>query len=347
MEILPAIDLLNGQCVRLKKGDYNTQSQVAADPIAVARAYRDAGAKLIHVVDLDGARDGVRKNRALVESLVQAAAPARVELGGGLRTMRDLEDADALGVWRFVLGSVAVSDPAFVAQAVARFGERIVVGVDAHGGNVATHGWQESSGRDYLSFAREMEAIGVSTLVFTDIDTDGMLTGPNWERLRTLREAVSCRIVASGGVSSLEDLDGIAALRVEEVIIGKALYSGAISLEAALQRAQLARLFQKSELIPAVIQHAETKQVLMVGFTNREAVEKTLATGLAWFYSRSRQRLWQKGESSGHVLRVKTLYTDCDEDTLLLLCEPMGPTCHTGETSCFFREIPLSPATNA
>ncbi len=234
MRIVPAIDLLEGQCVRLEKGAYDTSHQVADDPIAVARSYRDAGAELVHVVDLNGARDGVRQNRSLVADIVRAAAPARVELGGGLRSMLDLEAADEDGVARFVIGSAAVKDPDFLRAALTRYGDRIVVGVDAKEGSVATEGWREDSAVSFLTFVTQMERLGVASLIFTDIATDGMLSGPGWDSLRALREAVGCEITASGGVSSLDDIRGLKRMGVEAVIIGKALYAGSINLKDAL-----------------------------------------------------------------------------------------------------------------
>ncbi|MDR3206994.1 MAG: 1-(5-phosphoribosyl)-5-[(5-phosphoribosylamino)methylideneamino]imidazole-4-carboxamide isomerase [Oscillospiraceae bacterium] len=235
MQVLPAIDLKEGRCVRLYKGDFDTAHQVADDPLAVARSYRAAGAELIHVVDLDGAREGRRRNADLVAALVRAAAPALVELGGGLRDMDALAEADALGVARFVVGSAAAEDPDFVRQAVARYGARLAVGLDAKDGVVQARGWLADTRLDYLDLARRMAALGVQTLIFTDIDTDGMLSGPNWARLEALRGAVSCDVVASGGVRSLEDVVALKRVGMAGVIIGKALYEGRIDLAACLK----------------------------------------------------------------------------------------------------------------
>ena len=159
----------------------------------------------------------------------------KVELGGGIRSMADLEAVFALGVWRAVIGSAAVTDPDFVRTAAAKYGERIAVGVDAKDGKVKTAGWVEDSGLDYIAFARRMEALGVQTLIFTDIDTDGALSGPSWERLEALQAAVSCRIVASGGVSNNGDIERLAAMGLYGVIIGKAYYAGTIDLRKAVE----------------------------------------------------------------------------------------------------------------
>lgn len=234
MIIEPAIDLKDGQVVRLLKGDFGTVHQVAEDPVATARAFAAAGAKYIHMVDLDGAKSGQRVNSAIVRA-VAGETGLKVELGGGIRTMADLEAVFAMGVWRAVIGSAAVTDPEFVRTAADQYGERIAVGVDAKDGKVKTAGWVEDSGLDYIAFARRMEALGVQTLIFTDIDTDGALSGPSWERLEALQAAVSCRIVASGGVSNNGDIERLAAMGLYGVIIGKAYYAGTIDLRKAVE----------------------------------------------------------------------------------------------------------------
>ena len=234
MKILPAIDLKDGKCVRLKKGDFGTVHQVAEDPVTVAKIFTAAGAKMIHMVDLDGALNGVRKNGEIVRS-VASAVDAKIELGGGMRTMEDLDAADKLGVFRFVIGSAAVSDRTFVADAVRTYGVRIAVGIDAGGGMVRTHGWTQGSGLDAVIFAKEMEQLGVQTVIFTDIETDGMLSGPPLKKLRALRSAVGCEIVASGGVKDLDDIRALKMFGMDAAIIGKAYYAGTIDLAEAVR----------------------------------------------------------------------------------------------------------------
>ncbi len=237
MILLPAIDLKDGKCVRLLKGDFATVHQVAEDPLETARAFREAGAQWIHMVDLDGAKDGVRKNSAIVEAVCRNSG-LQVELGGGIRSMADLEAVFDLGVSRAVIGSAAVSDPEFVAEAVQRYGERIAVGIDALDGEVKTAGWIDGSGLDYLDFAKRMEALGVQWIIFTDIATDGALSGPNLQRLEALREAVSCCITASGGVSCNGDIRNLKAAAMDGAIIGKAYYAGTIDLGLAVKEAE-------------------------------------------------------------------------------------------------------------
>jgi phosphoribosylformimino-5-aminoimidazole carboxamide ribotide isomerase len=236
MIIEPAIDLKDQKCVRLKKGDFDTVHQVADDPIATARLFQAAGAKWLHMVDLDGARSGARVNAPIVASVAKATG-LQIELGGGLRTMEDLRAADESGVTRLCIGSAAVSDPDFVRTAVKEYGQRIAVGVDALDGTVRVSGWEKDSGLDCITFAKEMERIGVETLVFTDISTDGMLTGPSLSWLEKLQSAVSCRIVASGGVSNIEDIRALKKLGVYAAIIGKAYYAGTIDLAEAIREA--------------------------------------------------------------------------------------------------------------
>jgi phosphoribosylformimino-5-aminoimidazole carboxamide ribotide isomerase len=234
MIIEPAIDLKDGRVVRLLKGDFDTVHQVAEDPLITARAFADAGANYIHMVDLDGAKSGRRINADLVRQVAQQT-PLRIELGGGIRSMADLEEVFAAGVSRAVIGSAAVTDPDFVREAVRRYGDRIAVGVDTRDGKVKTAGWLEDSGLDYLDVARSMEQLGVRTLIFTDIETDGALTGPSYARLAQLQQAVGCQIIASGGVSKLEDVQQLAAMGLYGVIIGKAYYAGTIDLAQAVQ----------------------------------------------------------------------------------------------------------------
>ena len=234
MLIFPALDLKDGKVVRLYKGEFDTVHQVAEDPIATARAFYAAGARHLHMVDLDGARDGERKHGAIVKAVAETGL--KIELGGGIRSMADLEAVFQLGVWRAVIGSAAVTDPDFVRAAVEQYGpDRIAVGIDAKNGTVRTSGWEQDAGLDYIAFAKNMESTGVKYIIFTDIDTDGALSGPSWERLAALQNAVSCNITASGGVSSNDDLRRLGQMGVYAAIVGKAWYAGAVDLAQAVQ----------------------------------------------------------------------------------------------------------------
>lgn len=234
MIILPAIDLKDGKCVRLQKGAFDTVHKVADSALDTAAAFAAAGAHWVHMVDLDGARNGERKNGDIVTQVARNSG-LKVELGGGIRTMADLEEIFSLGIDRAVIGSAAVSDPDFVREAVMCYGEHIAVGIDTLDGIVKTAGWEQSSGLDYLEFAGQMDRIGVKTIIFTDIATDGMLSGPSIERLRALQESFSGQIIASGGVSNIQDLRDLSTLGLYGAIIGKAYYAGTVDLTLAVQ----------------------------------------------------------------------------------------------------------------
>ena len=234
MLIFPAIDLKDGKVVRLYQGAFDTVYQVAEDPVATAKTFYGAGARHLHMVDLDGAKDGVRRHSAIVKAVAETGL--EIELGGGIRSMADLDAVFQLGVQRAVIGSAAVTDPDFVRGAVEQFGpERVAVGIDAKNGSVRTAGWVEDAGLDYLSFARRMEALGVRHLIFTDIDTDGTLSGPSWERLEMLQKSTCCLITASGGVSSNKDLRTLRDMGLYAAIVGKAWYAGMVDLARAVE----------------------------------------------------------------------------------------------------------------
>ena len=236
MIILPAIDLKDGKVVRLYQGDFSTVHQVADDPLSTARAFYDAGARYIHMVDLDGAKDGVRQNSAIVAAVAKIGL--RVELGGGIRSKDDLRAVFGMGVWRAVIGSAAVTDPEFVRQAVTEYGpERNAVGIDTRDGKVKTAGWVEDSGLDYLEFASQMAAIGVKKIIFTDIATDGTLEGPAYDRLAALQTHVNCDIIASVGVSCSEDIVRLRDMGMYGAIVGKAYYAGTVDLVRAVEEA--------------------------------------------------------------------------------------------------------------
>lgn len=234
MRILPAIDLHDQMCVRLVKGNYATAHKVAEDAVETAQSFLAAGAELIHMVDLDGAKDGTHPNYPVVRRVIEETG-ASVELGGGIRCMDDVARVLDLGVKRVIIGSAAVKNPQFVKEACEKYGDKIAVGIDALGGTVRTEGWIKDSGTDYIAFAKLMESYGVKTIIFTDIDKDGMLSGPNFAQLQALRDAVSCGIVASGGVSTLEDIAKLRDMGIEEAIAGKAVYTGQLDVKKAIE----------------------------------------------------------------------------------------------------------------
>lgn len=236
MIILPAIDMKDGACVRLKKGEFSTVHQVANSALETAKAFADAGAKWIHMVDLDGARDGVRANFPYIYEVIQNSG-LQVELGGGIKTELDVITVAEAGVKRFVIGSAAVTNPKVVDYALGLYGDRVAVGIDCLNGKVRTAGWEADSGLDYLDFARQMQGKGVKNIIFTDIATDGMLSGPSFDQLAALQKAVDCNIIASGGVTTLDDVKRLRDMGVYGAIIGKAYYAGTIDLAEAVREA--------------------------------------------------------------------------------------------------------------
>ncbi len=236
MIVLPAIDIKDGNCVRLFKGDYSTASKVAEDPYEVARGFVEAGAKWMHMVDLDGAKDGERKNSDLIIDVAKNT-DIKVEVGGGIRNMDTIEYYLENGIERVILGSAAVKDQHFVIDAVNNFDDKIVVGIDAKDGAVCAEGWTDKSELNYIDLAKQMEQIGVKTIIFTDINQDGTLGGPNLVQLDNLVHNVSCDIIASGGVSNLKDIINLHELNVYGAITGKAIYSGNLDLSLAIQAA--------------------------------------------------------------------------------------------------------------
>ncbi len=236
MIILPAIDMKDGACVRLKKGEFSTAHKVANNALETAKIFADSGAKWIHMVDLDGARDGVRTNFPYIYEVIQNSG-LNVELGGGIKNELDVITIGESGVARFVIGSAAVTNPQAVKYAVSRYGDKVAVGIDCLNGKVRTAGWEEDSGLDYLDFARQVEEMGVKTIIFTDIANDGMLSGPNFDQLDALQKAVGCNIIASGGVTTLDDVKRLRDMGVYGAIIGKAYYAGTIDLAQAVKEA--------------------------------------------------------------------------------------------------------------
>lgn len=231
MIIFPAIDIQNGQCVRLRQGDAADVTVYGRSPAAMALKWEMEGAKYLHVVDLDGAFRGGGVNRDAVEAICHAAA-IPVEMGGGIRTEADIEACFGLGAARVILGSAAIENPAFAADMAAKYGaDRVAVSIDAKGDRAAAHGWTDSSEKKVLPFAEELVRSGVSLIIYTDISRDGMLTGPNFDMLGRLNAVPGIRLIASGGMSSPDDLRKLAAMGVYGAICGKALYEGNITME--------------------------------------------------------------------------------------------------------------------
>lgn len=236
MTIFPAIDLRGGKCVRLFQGDFGQETVFSNRPADVARKWQEQGAEFLHLVDLDGARSGHSENLATVQDIL-AAVTIPVELGGGIRTMENIDAVLALGVRRVILGSVAVRDPKLVADACAKYGDRIVVGIDAKDGIVAVDGWGISGDIEVITLAKRMKESGVRTIIYTDISRDGTLSGVNVKATAELARESGVRIVASGGVRDARDIKALKPYErdgIEGVIVGKSIYTGSLSLPEAL-----------------------------------------------------------------------------------------------------------------
>lgn len=240
MLILPAIDLRNGKCVRLVEGKVENETIYSDNPGHMARQWQSQGAKMLHLVDLDGAFAGVPQNLDSVRQIL-AAIDIPVELGGGIRDMATVEMVLNLGVQRVILGSAAINNPALVQAACAKYSERIVLGVDAKNGMVAIHGWGETASKGAVDLALEMKDLGVSRVIFTDISRDGTHKGINIASTRELAEKTGLAVIASGGVSTLADIEAVKDIEkygVEGVITGKAIYDGTVRLEEAIAIAE-------------------------------------------------------------------------------------------------------------
>ena len=234
MLLFPAIDILGGKAVRLLKGDYSQVTVYNDDPYSVALDFVSKGCKAIHIVDLDGAREGSAVNMEIVRTI--ARIPGMIsEIGGGIRNLDTVCRYLDAGISRVILGTAALEDPAFLDAAVSRFGERIAVGVDLKDGMVAVKGWLETSGKDGLEFIRELEQRGVKTVIVTDISRDGAMKGTNLELYRTICSSCGLDVTASGGVSTLDDIRNLRETGLYAAIIGKAYYTGAVRLEDALE----------------------------------------------------------------------------------------------------------------
>ncbi len=233
MIILPAIDLRDGKCVRLYQGKFEASEVVGENPVEVALSFKESGAEYIHMVDLDGALNGEIKNLNIISEVVKKVQ-IPVELGGGIRDMKTIDMLIQSGVARVILGTAALNNPEIVKEAVKKYGEKIAVGIDAKDEKVAVNGWLDISSVDYIEFAKEMEKIGVKTIIFTDISKDGTLQGPNLEQLGKLQKNVNCNIIASGGIKNIDDLRAINEMGIYGAITGKAIYSGNIHLNEAI-----------------------------------------------------------------------------------------------------------------
>lgn len=234
MIIFPAIDILKGKCVRLIQGDYNQEKVYGDSPVAMAKKWEEKGAAYIHIVDLDGAKSGDSINKSVIKEIAENVN-IPVQVGGGIRSLDVISFYLNSGVSRVIIGTAAIQDPEFLKEAVEQYGEKIAVSLDARNGFVATDGWTDTSEVKAIDLVKELEQIGVKTIVYTDIAKDGMLQGPNLEEQRAINEATSMDVIASGGVTTKEDVDNLQTLAMYGTIIGKALYDGKLDFETVVE----------------------------------------------------------------------------------------------------------------
>ena len=352
MILFPAVDILDGRSVRLLHGKRDAVTDYG-DPVERALRWAEAGAKFLHVVDLNGAF-GDGDNAATIARIVRETS-LPVQVGGGIKSVdRAAYYIEEAGAERVIVGSAIALDPGAADAMCARFGRKIVAGIDVKDGFVAVKGWVEKSTMTALQAALAMKEGGSDTVVYTDISRDGDLSGVNAQATAKLGKESGMNIIASGGVSSLLDIVSLYDLGLYGAIAGKSLYTGALDLRTAIiachkisgknaagdmPEDELDLYFTKSDLLPAIIQDDDTNEVLMLAYMNRESFRKSLETGYTWFYSRSRKTLWNKGETSGHTQKIVSVFSDCDDDTLLIRVKQKGPACHTGSHSCFFKRL--------
>ena len=237
MEILPAIDLVDGKCVRLIQGDYSKQIDYCDDPVEQAKQFLADGAKWLHIVDLDGAKAG-RPVNASVAAKIAEEVPLQIELGGGIRDQQSIKEMLDAGLARLILGTSAIDNFDWFADMAWRFPHKLVLGLDARGSKIAVRGWLEDGGQSLLEFAQKAADLPVAAIIYTDIAKDGMLSGPNLERTAELIKAVNLPIIAAGGVTSVADIKNLKSIGASGAVIGRALYEGSISLKIALKAAE-------------------------------------------------------------------------------------------------------------
>lgn len=234
MIIFPAIDILKGKCVRLIQGDYNQEKVYGDSPVAMAKKWEEKGAEYIHIVDLDGAKSGDSINKSVIKEIAENVN-IPIQVGGGIRSLDIISFYLNSGVSRVIIGTAAIQDPEFLKEAVNQYGDKIAVSLDARNGFIATDGWTDTSEVKAIDLVKQLEQIGLKTIVYTDIAKDGMLQGPNLEEQRAINDATSMNLIASGGVTTKEDVNNLQTLNLYGTIIGKALYDGKLDFETVVE----------------------------------------------------------------------------------------------------------------
>ena len=342
--VIASIDLKNGKVVQLKNGKDAVLERDDAD--SLINEFNMYGE--VAIIDLDaalgnviaeGKKRGQTANTELLKSLLRKG---NVRVGGGIRDVKKAKELISLGAEKVIIGSSAFKDGAlnteFLDELTNAIGkQRIIIAVDALNGVITVKGWTESAGIPLVEGAKLAEKYA-SELLFTCVENEGCMTGIDMDLVKQVRESVKCRLVAAGGVSSLEEIEALQKMDVD-VQLGMALYTGKVSLkDSFIKCLNWEKAKENSNGLIPLIAQSTGGEVLMTGFANKEAFEKTFSSGNLTFWSRTRNVLWTKGETSGNTLAVKKLRVDCDKDTVLATVVPHGPTCHTGSWSCFSAE---------
>lgn len=233
MILFPAIDILNGKCVRLIQGDYNQEKVYSDSPVEMAQSWANQGAEFIHIVDLDGAKTGQTVNHSIIKEIAEKVN-IPVQVGGGIRSMETVHHLLDNGVARVIIGTAAIQNPAFLKEAVSLYGDKIAVSLDARNGYIATDGWTDTSEVKAIELVKDLDKVGIKTIVYTDIAKDGMLQGPNFEELEVMNNATNIDVIASGGVSTVNDINQLQQMNLYGAIVGKALYDGTVQFKELL-----------------------------------------------------------------------------------------------------------------
>lgn len=337
INVLPAIDLIDGNVVRLHQGNYDSVFRYQLTPKEAALNLLNKGFPFIHVVDLDGAKAGKPVNIASIKAILSTGA--RLQVGGGIRTVEAVETYLSLGVERVIIGTAAINNTEFWRELTDTYSkEQLVLSLDVKGEYVATHGWEESAQTTIDEVISKMGLDRLHHLIVTDISKDGTLSGPNGALYKRLKEKYPMlNIIPAGGVTTLGNLHELEEVGIKEAIMGRVIYEKPELFQEVTAHMIKNRIdWEKVDgLVPAIIQSSQDHTVLMLGYMNEEALQTTIQSNKVTFYSRTRQAQWTKGETSGNTLMVEKMSVDCDGDTLLIVANPQGPTCHRGTTSCF------------
>lgn len=337
MKIIPAIDIKNGKVVRLLKGNFDNEIIYSTDVISVVDKLISLNSKRIHIVDLDGSKIGKPQIYDIVKSVRNRYPQLEIEVGGGIRTEHDIKRYVELDC-DIILGTYLINDIQSVKLLVEKYKKRIIAGLDCVNGIPKIDGWTKSSDRSLYKLLDDIKDIGINKIIYTNILKDGTLTGIDIGEYQKLKNNYSSlEFVVSGGISSNEDI--LTCIKNEfDCIVGKAFYENKVNIGKLQNTAFINSLkYDIKGLIPAIVQDYQTNEVLMLAYMDKDSLKLTLENKKMTYYSRSKQSLWVKGETSGNIQYVESVSYDCDKDTLLFKVSQVGVACHTGHASCFYR----------